>query len=210
MSLLRNRSHSCSMASCTSGICSMRAILSLSTLLRSAAALGSCWAFLFFFPVIVLPRLLICEDDWTGKNPQTSRAQKVLARSLFIRLSFGLTRRREAPPTLGDCWGTPGIPEYRLGVFERQRGFDRVFGGVPATRRIRRLRRNGRRKRLERVGRGVGHTVYAGDACRDACPYCDPRHGHQGPRATMMMGDPPHPALPGEENGIHERSCHVG
>src|SRR5580692_9112847 len=143
MSLLRSWSHSCSMASCTSGIASTRAILSLSTLLRSAAAFGSCWLFLFFFPVIALPRLLSCED-WAGKNPQTSRAQKMPARSLFIRLSFLVESAPGNAADPGDCWGTPGIPKYRLRVFLRQREFGRVFGGFPHTKRSLDMRRNER------------------------------------------------------------------
>src|SRR5208337_76318 len=112
------------MASCTSGICSMRAILSLSTLLRSAGAFGSGWAFLFFFPVIALPRLLSCEElDWAGKTPQTSRAQKVIARSLFIRLSFFAWTRRGGYRRFGDRWGGRQLStKYRPRSFERQLG----------------------------------------------------------------------------------------
>src|ERR1039458_3927981 len=116
------------MASCTSDICSMRATLSLSTLLRS---FGSGWAPFFCFPVRTLPRLVIVEtgdDDvlvvfCAGENAQSSRAQKAIARSLFIRLSFplglGPGKRRQPWEYGGEG---PVITEYRPDVFERQRG----------------------------------------------------------------------------------------
>src|SRR5579863_2704393 len=96
------------MESATSGMASIRVILSLSTLLIS---LGS--ACCFFFPERALPKSPSWAEDVGTETPQKSRAPMAMTRSLFIRLSFMNMGVRGTPLTVDGLGGRPGTTEYR-------------------------------------------------------------------------------------------------